>query len=394
MSVTINAHQLLRLIDQTRNHIGRERNEQLHGIRLDVDSRYLYAVASDAYTLAVARYSLSQGDEGQEPFARTIPATYLQPLREWASALPGAEWVAISTAQDRLVFEGAQTDFGFAVSLGLEFPDWRGILRKAVDQTVEGELFPALNSGLLQRFGDTEDVLRVRFTASEKPAVLFGVDFIGAQMPIRQTEHAPIEQASFADAYNSWYWTLAAGSKDADMTAMPTDERPRYEVTTDVLETTEGLLRGVLRSTSNSFDTSSFDEDREAMYAHIRAGVADWMAYRYLDALYRVDPRAAKAVVTDTADELDSGEIGEFAWEAAEAGGHSPKQWQDDYEAAMQKRYAEEPPLWALRLAAGLNVAKNAGVGFTVDDNPHVRFDKDENAWIAVKPEPAQAATT
>jgi hypothetical protein len=150
----------------------------------------------------------------------------------------------------------------------------------------------------------------------------------------------------------------------------------------------------VLRSTSNSFDVEYFGEDREALYAYIRAGVADWMAYRYLDALYRVDPRAARAVVQDTADELDSGEIGEFAWEAAEKAGHKPKQWQDDYEAAVQKRDAEQPSLAARRLAAGLNVAQNFGIGLDIDDNPHVRFDEADKTWVAVKPEPAETATS
>ncbi|MGW4759574.1 hypothetical protein [Streptomyces chartreusis] len=393
MLVTINAHQLLRLIDQTRDHIGRERHEQLHGIRLDVDSRYLYAVASDGHTLAVARYSLSKGDQGQEPSARTIPAAHLPSIREWASTMQGSEWVAIHSVKDRLVFEGPQTDLSIAVTVGLEFPDWRGILRKAVDQGVEGAPFPALNSKLLRRFGDTEQILRARLAANEKPVVFFGVDFIGAQMPVRQGEGAPAEQTSLTAAHDSWRWTLAAGSEDADMTAMPADERPRYEVTTDVLETTEGLLRGVLRSTSSAFDVDRFEEDREAMYAFIHAGVADWMAYRYLDALYQVDPRAAKAVVTDTADELESGEIGEFAWDAAEAGGHSPQKWQDDYETALRKRYAEEPSLWARKLATGLNAAQNAGIGFTVEDNPHVRFDMDVNGWVAVKPKPADATT-
>jgi hypothetical protein len=394
VSVTLNSHQLGRLIDQTSSHIGPEYAEDLHGIRLDVDSRYLYAVASDRFTLAVARYGLSNGEEDQEPFARTIPATYLQPLREWVDSMKGPEWVTVSAVDDRLIFDGPQTSLSIAVTVGQEFPDWRGVLRKAVNQDGDGEPFPALDSGLLQRFGNTEHVLRVWFTADDKPAVFFAEDFIGAQMPVRTTRLAPAGQESFATAYNSWNWTLAAGSKDADMAAMPAPERPRYEVTTDVLETAEGLLRGVLRSTSNSFDVEYFGEDREALYAYIRAGVADWMAYRYLDALYRVDPRAARAVVQDTADELDSGEIGEFAWEAAEKAGHKPKQWQDDYEAAVQKRDAEQPSLAARRLAAGLNVAQNFGIGLDIDDNPHVRFDEADKTWVAVKPEPAETATS
>ncbi|MFR0351826.1 hypothetical protein [Streptomyces sediminimaris] len=394
MSITINAHQLGRLIDQTRQHIGSEYHEELHGIRLEADTRYLYAVASDAHTLAVARYGLTGADQVQEPFAHTLPAKYLQPLREWASSMQGSEWVTVQAMQDRLIFEGPQTGLNIAVTLGQEFPDWRGILRKATAQTAEGELFPAFNTEFLQRFASTEHILRVRFTADDKPAVLFGEDFIGAQMPVRCGNASSVSMQSLASASDSWRWTLAAGSKDADMAGIPVPERPRFEATTDVQETTEGLLRGVLRSTSNAFDTSHFDEDRDAFYAHIRAGVADWMAYRYLDALYQVDPRAAKSVVMETADELDSGELGEFAWEAAKDAGRDPQKWQDDYEAAIRKRNAEEPSLAALKLAAGLNVAQNFGIAFNIDDNPHVRFDKDEQTWVAVKPEPAEAATS
>ena len=394
MSVTINAHQLGRLIDQTRGHMGSEYIEQLHGIRFDVDSRYLYAVASDRFTMAVARYGLSHSEEDQEPWARTLPATHLPALREWVGSMKGAEQVTISTQEARLIFEGPQTSLNLAVVVGLEFPDWRGILRKAVDQTGEADLFPALNSEMLQRFGETGHILRISVGADQKPSVFFGEDFIGAQMPVRVTPHGPTELESFATAYNSWHWTLAAGSKDADMTVMPAEERPRYEVTTDAQETAAGLLRGVLRSTSQSFDVGHFDEDREALYAFIHAGVADWMAYRYLDALYQVDPRAAQAVVRDTADELDSGEIGEFAWEAAKSAGHDPEKWQADYDAAIRKRNEEQPSLAALRLAAGLNVAKNFGIAFDIDDNPHVRLDEEQDVWVAVKPEPAEVATT
>ncbi|MEU2340109.1 hypothetical protein ABZ608_42400 [Streptomyces sp. NPDC013172] len=389
MSITINAHQLGRLLDQTAEHIGSEYAEELHGVRLDVDSRNLYAVASDRYTLAVARYHHGGGD--QEPWARTISAGHLTMLREWVGSMKGPEQVAISTQDDRLVFDGPQTSVNIAVSLSLEFPDWRGILRKIAAKAPEGELFPALDSGLLQRFGATGHILRVRAGAEQTPTLFFGEDFIGAQMPVRLTSNAPTDLESFATAYNSWHWTLAAGSKDSAMADMPAEQRSRYEVTTDVPETAAGLLRGVLRMTSNSFDAGHFAEDRDAFHAYIHAGVADWMAYRYLDALYQVDPRAARAVVADTADELESGELGEFAWDAATKAGHEPKKWQDDYEAAIQKRNAKEPSLAALRLAAGLNVAKNFGIAFDIDDNPHVRFDETESAWVAVKPEPAEA---
>ncbi|MFB7014204.1 MULTISPECIES: hypothetical protein [unclassified Streptomyces] len=103
MSVTINAHQLDRLIDKVRGHIGSEYTPVLHGIRLDVDSTYLHAVATERYTVAVARYR-HDGEQNGEPLARTIPAPYLCTLREWISTQEGQHSVKISTEAGRLVF--------------------------------------------------------------------------------------------------------------------------------------------------------------------------------------------------------------------------------------------------------------------------------------------------
>ncbi|MDX3549548.1 hypothetical protein PV724_44545 [Streptomyces europaeiscabiei] len=389
MSVTINAHQLGRLIDKTSNHMGGERVEVLHGIRFDVDARYLHAVASDRYTFAVARYGLNHDDLDQKPFAALLPASHVRALREWLRTMKGAEQITLEVADGRLVFKADKTEVNVLVDTSLEFPDWRGILRTLTENTVDDQPFPCLNSSYLARF-DTGDILRVRLTADMKAALLFGEDFIGAVMPARYAGLGPAEQESFATAFNAWHWTLAAGAKDTDMADLPKPESPRYEATKDVEETAEVLLRGVLRSTSNAFDTRHFDEDHEAWYAHIRAGVSDWMSYRYLDALYQVDPRAAQAVVTDTAEQLDSGEIGEWAWDAAEKAGHNPQKWHDDYEKALSSQAADKPPLWALKLAAGLNAAKNFGIGIRVDDNPHVVFDAEADEWKAVKTEPAK----
>ncbi|MER5678640.1 hypothetical protein ABT081_17035 [Streptomyces sp. NPDC002238] len=335
MSVTINAHRLGQLIDKTINHIGSEYVETLHGIRLDVDAKYVYAVASDQHTLATARYQLNHDDQNQDPWALTIPAEYLRPLREWIQSMKGAGLITISTAKDRLVFEGPQSDLSIAVSTRLEFPDWRGLLRSMLENTVESDLFPCLSSGYLSRF-DTGDVLRVRFTADQKPALVFSEDFIGALMPARYAGIYPGKEESFEDAHKAWLWTLAAGSKDASMDGAAFEEdRPNYEVTTDIRETGEALLRSVLRSMADVHHTDS-DTQKDLWYAQIRIGVADWSAFRYLDALYNVDPRIAQAVVAEVAGELDAGEIGEFAWDAASKAGHDPQKWSDDYEAHLK----------------------------------------------------------
>ena len=167
--------------------------------------------------------------------------------------------------------------------------------------------------------------------------------------------------------------------------------RSRFEAPRDIRETAANLLRGVLDSTSKAFDCD-FDGDRDAWYAHIRSGVSDWMAYRFLDALHQVDPRAAQQVVNDTAEQLDSGELGEWAWDMAEESGFEPKKWNEEQEARVAKQMAEEPCKWAVRLARGLNDAKEAGVSFRVDDNEFVSFDDEAGEWKAVKPQPAEPA--
>lgn len=335
MSVTINAHQLKLLLDQTVDHIGSEHIEALHGIRLDVDAHYLYAVATDRYSLAVARYALNHADEDQTPWAVTVPGDFVPSLRQWINSLKGAAYITISTANDRLVFDGPLTGLNTAINAGIEFLDWRGLLRNMIENSVDSEPFPALNSKMLANF-NAANMLRVRLTGNEKPVLLFGQDFIGAQMPARYAGIYPAKDETFATAHQAWSWTLSAGSTDAN-TDGPAyqEERSRYEVTTDTRETGEALLRQTLQSGWDMHGKSRTAPDE--FHAHVAAAVNGWMAFRYLDALHNVDPRAAAGIVAEVAEELDSGEIGEFAWDASEKAGFDPQKWHDDYEAFKRK---------------------------------------------------------
>ncbi|WP_327223086.1 hypothetical protein OG229_02760 [Streptomyces platensis] len=342
MAITINAHQLGLLIDKTIGHIGGEYTAPLNGIRLDVDATHLHAVASDRYTLAVARYRLLHDDKGGQPFARLIPGEYLPSLREWISSQAGSVYVSISAEDHYLAFRGAQTELRIAVDPGMEYPDWRGLLLAITQHTVEGEPFPALSAGFMTRWAATGDNLRVRVTADQKAVLVFGEDFIGAQMPVRYAGVGPMKDETFEAVRRQWDKTLAAGADGLDMaTDMPDEEdRARYEATKDVYETGESLLQQVLRSGIDMHGKSSSAPDE--FLAHIAASVHGWMAYRFLDALHTADPRLARAIVAEVAEQLDSGEISEFAWDAAKEAGHNPQQWHDDYEAYLKKRQAEK----------------------------------------------------
>ncbi|MFI1202746.1 hypothetical protein ACH4VR_25440 [Streptomyces sp. NPDC020883] len=105
MPVTLNAHQFGCLIDRVIDHIDDELTEQLHGIRLDADDTYLYAVASDRRTLAAARYRHRVLDGRR--FACTLPAASLRMLREWTGAQPGRDTVSLTLEATRLQFRPA-----------------------------------------------------------------------------------------------------------------------------------------------------------------------------------------------------------------------------------------------------------------------------------------------
>lgn len=391
MSISVNAHQLGLLIDKTIAHIGDETIKSLHGIRFDVDGRYLYAVASDRYTLAVARYKLDHGDTAQEPWACTIPGTSLKALREWTASHKGAAPIKIRDDEDAVVFHSQQATLSVTVDRSLEFPDWRGLLRTITEYAVEERPFPAFDSSKLARFGSTEDYFRVRVSADEKAALLVSEDFIGAVMPARFSGLSPVSVETFEKARELWEWTLSAGGKAIEMdTAMP-KPAPNVDGAPDtVREAGAVLLQEVLNSTSD-LHSVDYKSENELWIANIRIGCTAWVAYRYLDALHQADPRLAQQTVADVAEQLDSGEIGEWAWDMAESAGFDPEQWQNEHAKVVAARQEKKAPEWAERLAMGLNVAQAAGIGFRLEDNPHVVYDEQAEAWTAVKPETAKA---
>ncbi|MFB7548543.1 hypothetical protein [Streptomyces sp. NPDC056154] len=340
MSVTINAHQLGRLIDKVRGHIGDEYVGVLHGIRLDVDATDLHAVATDRFTIAAARYRLNDDDKNGEAFGRTIPASWLKPLREWLDAQEGNLTVTISTEKGQVDFTTAHTEIRIPVTDDQEFPNWRALLRGVAAEIPTIYAFPSIDSRLFARWADTGDVLRVRVATDLKAFMVFGKDFIGAQAPTRYTGVGPCEDETFEQALGLWPSIFADSDEVADMDAdMPVEEKPRYEAASTIPDMVEALLQQTLRSTSDLLGAPSKDAGAIASYA--TAGVNAWSAYRFLAALHQVDPRLAAQTVAEVGEELDAGDFSETAWDIAKAAGRDPQKWSDDYEAHL-KRLAEK----------------------------------------------------
>ncbi|MER6609885.1 hypothetical protein ABT282_29180 [Streptomyces sp. NPDC000927] len=352
MSVTINAHQLGRLIARTTGHIDDDLTPALHGIRLDADAKYLYAVATDRFTIAAARYHHHRPDSEHTapavPFARTIPAASLPALREWINTVPGHDPVTVTPTDDRLRFTAPAGELAITSDPDADFIDWRGLLRGIIEQTPDSEpVFPALSTRLQARWASADAVVRVRATGDHRPLLVAGEDFLGAQMPTRarrdgfSTETDTL--ATLDDVRTAWHDALALSPATTPQAALPVPPRPRprHDVTKDIGETAADLLKQVLRSTQYLVVADNVDE---TFAAHATAGVTAWAAYRYLDALHTADPHLAASVVAETAEQLDDGAISEWAWEAATEAGHDPQKWQDEDDKRRTQHAAQPTP--------------------------------------------------
>lgn len=129
MAVTITAHQLGRLIGRMIDHISSE-HTRLYGLRLEADSTFLYAVASDRDTVAGARCS-HQGLDGA-PFAGTLLADCLESVREWIIAQPGSALVSVSITAGRMHFTAPRSELAVPAT-DMPFSGWRGVLRGVID---------------------------------------------------------------------------------------------------------------------------------------------------------------------------------------------------------------------------------------------------------------------
>lgn len=349
MSATLNAHQLGRLLARTVDHIGDDLLPALHGIRLDADAEYLYAVATDRFTIAAARYHHEPDSEDTAPvtpFARTIPAGSLPALREWIRTAPGHAPVTVTPDGAQLRFTAPGGELALTTDPDSAFIDWRGLLRGITEQNPNaGEpAFPAFDTRLQARWASADTALRVRFTGDQQPLLVAGEDFLGAQMP-RKTRRVGFSTdgtdtlTTIDDVCNAWRDTLATNPSTTPQTALPAPWRLRGEAPRKVSQTAEELLKQVLGSTH---DMTRADAD-EARAAHAAAAATAWLAYRFLDALHTADPHLAATVTADAAEQLDDGAISEWAWDAAVDAGYDPQKWQTGAEERSARRTLPQP---------------------------------------------------
>lgn len=334
MSLTsLTAYQLTELLRRVDPHIGRDSGYSgIEGVRLDYDGQHLHAVATDRYTLAVAR----ERAVGTAPaWALTISAQEwtddMTALRTWADSHPGGEHVHLSAGTAGLTASSSRGKLVLQASTGY-FPEWRDVIRTALHHDPTESPWSGFQSRLLARWTEAGQRITTWQAAFDKPIVVYGHNFVGLQMPMRLSDDESPESR-----WDQWKGSIGeTGPKVEQVQTLNHWEAAALEEKDHlVASTTEDLLKLVMRSTSDMFNLAT--SDTGALTAYALAGTQSWLAYRLVKAMEMAAPDLLRKTLDDVTQQLESGEIGEWAWDAAAQAGHNPQQWQDDYEAHLKK---------------------------------------------------------
>lgn len=164
----------------------------LAGVRLEADTTHLYAVATDRFTLAVARTPLGTDSHDSAGFAAFLTATDLTTLTALAKATR-TRTATLTEQPDTLTvrLDQHRLDLPAHHQERDTFPQWRPLLRPALrgEPALAEEI--GLAPWLLARWTahlparDRYTPLLVWGTGPGEPLVLArGEDFLGLQMPV------------------------------------------------------------------------------------------------------------------------------------------------------------------------------------------------------------------
>lgn len=383
MSVTsLTAYQLGELLRRVDAHVGRNNGySNIEGVHLDYDGRYLHAVATDRYTLAVSRERAAVAD--CPAWAVTISAAewtdHVKALRSWADSHPAGENVHLEAGADSLTATSDRGKLVMQASTG-HFPEWRDIIRTALHHDPTESPWSGFQSRLLARWESAGERITTWQSAFDKPVVIYATNFVGLQMPMRIDG-----EESAAGRWETWKGSLGetGPAVEQEDTFNHWEDSALAEKELLVETTVEDLLKQVMRSTSDMF--SGYASDTAALTAYALAGTQSWIAYRLIKALQMAAPDLLRKTLDDVTQQLDSGEIGEWAWDEAKKAGHDPQAWHDDYEAHLKKLAEQQAKTYAAqfgnRLASALNAAKAAGINFRVEPNEYVGYDDQLGEW-------------
>ncbi|HEY9351941.1 MAG TPA: hypothetical protein VIP28_01765 [Nocardioides sp.] len=162
---------------------GKYEPEIIQSISFDHDGQYLYAMATNRYTVGVSRTRLTAS--GDEPWSALVNSQQVAELQAAIRLLDHAD-ITLERSEESLILSGAS---GTRIALKLvndENPlDWRKILLPALEKKVS----PSEMAMTPRYFGAWKNLpgpVQMWSTGENSMAVIVAADFIGAQMPVRR----------------------------------------------------------------------------------------------------------------------------------------------------------------------------------------------------------------
>lgn len=186
---TITAAQLQHMLDQVKPHMSTDDTlPVINSVHLEVRDGYLFAAATDRYTLAVSRVAVTTADNWTHSF---IPGENLPALEAWLEAAVGTVTLAVSNAAD----DGTLTITGKTGSMTIaynsraykNFPSWRNLVRNEIDSQPQPVSLTGFTTKYLARWQQAGTVIQCWQNKPSSPLIVMGEtgDFLGLQMPVR-----------------------------------------------------------------------------------------------------------------------------------------------------------------------------------------------------------------
>ncbi|MEU3564603.1 hypothetical protein [Kitasatospora sp. NPDC006786] len=323
------AADLARILEQTAPHRGdHEYWPRLAVTRLDADDRHLHAMATDRFTIAVARATTTTVTKGR-PWAASVNADDAGLLAVWARGRGYDEPVRLVLDGQSLQASTLTSRLTVPVSTGDYVVQWRPFLRQHLEQPLAPMDLTGLDTQYLRRWEQADTRLAYSQAGPEQPLIVSGENFIGMQMPVRRGD-GQTRATLAAD------WTAGPGD-ETESGAAATLPLPDPDKT--VTQMTRDLLKRVLLSTQDLI--AAPPGDHRATAVHASAAAYAWIGHRALQTLAETDPRLADRLVVDLHQELDAGDYSETAFDEASQAGHDPMAWIDAHHA--RRAQAEQP---------------------------------------------------
>jgi hypothetical protein len=200
--ITIADHTLSRLVAQTKPHMaGKDDPEALQSICFDHDGTWLYAFATNRFTMAVSRTQVTGGDD--KPWAAVVHRMQV-PEIEAAIKLLDAKPIELERTDTHLVLSG---ESGSRIAINLSQPDKEPMSwRKYVLPLLEQKTAAAEMSMTPKYFGAWKNLpgpVSMWCVGEMKPTLILASDFIGMQMPVRTSEAHDLTVRRELDAWKA-----------------------------------------------------------------------------------------------------------------------------------------------------------------------------------------------